>query len=102
MDVFSSPNPRRPEARSMPRLAGLALAAALPFVGAGCDWKAIVKPPAETPVVLPLKEGLSFSLRPSFLGVTGTVSDVIGSNEAARTVRVSGAAPGTMMTLDWE
>lgn len=100
MDVFSR-SLRRLEPRRRLRLAALALAAALPFIGAGCDWKAFVAPPRETSVVLTLKQGLLFSLRPSFLGVTGTVSDVLGAG-GDRTIRVTAAEPGKTVSVDWE
>lgn len=99
MDAFSGVPRYKPNRRF--RLAALALAAALPFLGAGCDWKTLLKPPKEAATVPPLQEGLSFSLRPSFLGVTGTVSDVLGA-EGERTVRVTAVEPGKNFSLEWE
>jgi hypothetical protein len=92
-----------------------ALAAFIPFaLGAGCvdlTERVTDRNPLRTDSVSPerirertldagLAEGLALEIRSSFLGVGGTVSDVLGSEDGVRTAVVR-AFDGDRLVLEW-
>lgn len=92
------------------------LAAALLLMGAGCDlskkieWrlpfsleKALpASDPAAATKAIVLGSGLTFTVRPSALGVSGAIDEVFGLDERALMVEVTEADPETSLTLAWK
>lgn len=88
-----------------------------PLLGAGCNFdfdlnrKVTVRNPFQTEEVsaerfeersrsLAFEKGVSYELRPTFLNITGTVSDVLGQEDGLRRVEVT-FADATGFDLAW-
>jgi len=93
----------------------IALAAALLLMGAGCDlsrrieWrlpfsleKALpAADPAAATAALALESGLSFTVRPSRLGMSGAIDEAFGLDARALQVRVRDIGEGGKIVLEW-
>lgn len=91
----------------------IAAAAAL-LAGAGCDptarislrWPFALSPPAVEDIgaaalAVTSGPGTVLTVQPSFLGVTGTVADLIGSKEGSKMVIVRAYEPGGRARIEW-
>lgn len=92
----------------------LFITAAALLVGTGCDqnaqislrWPFALSPPAAEDIgasalAVTSGPGTVLTIQPSFLGVTGTVADLIGSKEGAKTAAVSAFEPGVRARIEW-
>jgi hypothetical protein len=94
--------------------AAFILTSALLLLGAGCDLGAKVslrwpfelsKPEApdvsEAAMALKTSIGATLVIQPSFLGVTGTLADLVGSVEGVKTATVKAFGPGARAEIEW-